>query len=93
VRQLVRKAVGLAAVAPGLALLVLAVFLFANGGLSGVLAGCLVGALGLVMMAVALMATHAPVSISKLLGDDDADEPREDPQPGPNGHGREIERP
>ena len=83
-REIVRSAVGLAVVAPAVGLLVLAVTLMRSGGASGVLAGFFVGLLAFGLLAVALGMTYAPVSIAKLLEDDEADAREEDP-PGANG--------
>lgn len=66
-RQLVRSAVGLAALAPAIALVLLAVMMIRSGGFGGLLAGLLVLAIAAFLLFVALMATHAPVSIAWML--------------------------
>lgn len=86
-RQWVRRAVGLAVVAPAVGLIVLAVMLFRSGGASGVGAGLFVALLGLGLLAGALMMTHAPVTIANLLEDDE----EEADQPGTNGTGPTFE--
>lgn len=85
-RQLVRTAVGLAVVAPAIGLLVLAFTMMQDGGASGVFAGLFVAALAFGLLAVALGMTYAPVSIAKLLGNDEeqSSEPADDRT---NGHG------
>lgn len=86
-RQLVRNAVGLAAVAPAIGLMVLAIALMAGGGFSGFLAGAVVAGLAVLVLGAALVMTHAPVSIKGLL--DRTDEARQErSQGGSNGHGR-----
>lgn len=84
-RQLVRSAVGLAVVAPALALIGLAIALMVSGGASGFLAGLVVVALAVVVLGAALVMTHAPVSIANLLERTD-EARRERGQPGANGH-------
>ena len=54
-------------VLPALALLVLAVFLVRSGGFGGVLAGLVVAGLALGILAVAVLMTHAPVTIHNIL--------------------------
>jgi hypothetical protein len=85
-RELVRTAVGLAFVAPAIGLLVLAVTLMMDGGASGVFAGLFVALLALVLLAGALGMTYAPVSIAKLLEDDE--EPASEAGVGTNGNQR-----
>jgi len=80
-REIVRTAVGLAALAPAGGLFVLAVILMRDGG-AGVFAGLFVGLLAVGLLAVAFMMTYAPVTIGNLLGDDGDDEP---PQPDTDG--------
>lgn len=85
-RRLVRSAVGLAAVAPAVGLIVLAIVLLVSGGFGGILAGIVVAGLAVALLAVALMMTHAPVSIAKLLRrTDEAREERLSEPGGPNG--------
>ncbi len=83
-RQLVRSLVGLAVVAPAVALLGLAVAMAWGGGASGVFAGVVVAGLALLLLGGAFVMTHAPVSIANLLGDEsEADRSEGDP----NGQG------
>lgn len=89
-RQLVRNAVGLAVVAPAVALLGLAVSLAVGGGLSGLLAGAVVAFLACLILGAAFVMTHAPVSVSNLLSDEVASE--DEQGGGTNGHaGAEVE--
>ncbi len=54
-------------IAPALALLVLAVALWMGGGFGGFLAGSFVGLLALGLLGIALLMTHAPVTIANYL--------------------------
>ena len=66
-RMLVRKAVAIAALAPAIALLVLAFVLFRSGGFGGFLGGLVVVAIAMALFGVAFMASQAPVSIHWML--------------------------
>lgn len=91
-REIVRSAVGLAVVLPAIGLLVLAGVMMADGGASGVLAGLFVAALAIGLLLVALGMTYAPVSIAKLL-EDEEDEHESPAEPGTNGHDLDDEGP
>lgn len=80
-REIVKTAVGIAAVVPAIGLLVLAVSLVLSGGLGGFLAGILVGLIALALLAAAFLWTYAPVSIRRFLEDTEAK------RQGTNGHG------
>ncbi len=84
-----RSAVGLAAVAPAVGLIVLAVALVTSGGASGVLAGLVVAGIAVLLLGAALLMTHAPVTISNLLQrTDETRDARGEPVEGAtNGHG------
>lgn len=71
-REIVKTAVGIAAVVPAIGLLVLAVSLVLSGGLGGFLAGVLVGLIALGLLATAFLWTYAPVSIRRFLKDTEA---------------------
>lgn len=79
-RLLVRRAVGFAALAPGIALGVLSVLLIARGDFAGVFAGFVVGALAIALSLVALLMTNAPVSIARMLRRTDDERERRDAQ-------------
>lgn len=86
-RQIVRSAVGLAAVAPAIGLIVLAVALVMSGGFSGVLAGVVVAGIAALLLAAALLMTHAPVTISNLLQRTDEERDKRGEPVRTNGHG------
>lgn len=66
-REWVRRAVGLAALAPAAGLLVLAVILAVDGGVAGLLAAVVVASIALLLVGFAFAMTYAPVTIHKLL--------------------------
>lgn len=92
-RQIVKTAVGIAAVVPAIGLLVLAVSLVLSGGLGGFLAGVLVGVIAVGLLAAAFLWTYAPVSIRRFLKDTEAKRQGTNGQPPgtddrqDNGHG------
>lgn len=67
-RRIVRSAVGLAAVAPAVGLIILAVALMLDGGFGGFLAGLVVAGIAVALLVAGLVMTYAPVSIARLLG-------------------------
>lgn len=86
-REIVRSAVGLAAIAPALGLLVLAAALVLDGGFSGLLAGIVVAGLALVLIGFAFVMTYAPVTIKKLLDRTEKARKERGETGGTNGHG------
>ncbi len=85
-REVVKTAVGIAAVVPAIGLLVLAVSLALSGGFGGVLAGILVGLIAVALLAAAFLWTYAPVSIRRFLEDTEAKRQGTDGQaPGSDG--------
>ncbi len=99
-REIVKTAVGIAAVVPAIGLLVLAVSLVVSGGFGGVLAGGLVALIAVALLVAAFLWTYAPVSIRRYLEDTEAkrqasagEGQQVEPVEGPdgsqtNGHGR-----
>lgn len=75
---------GLAVVAPAIALLGLAVAMAWGGGPSGVFAGFVVAGLAVLILGAAFVMTHAPVSIANLLERGSQEEGTEG---GMDGHG------
>lgn len=71
-REIVKTAVGIAAVVPAIALGVLSVTMMASGGFGGVLAGGLVALIAIALLVAAFMWTYAPVSIRRYLEDTEA---------------------
>lgn len=86
-RRIVRSAVGLAAIAPAVGLLVLAAALMMSGGFSGVLAGAVVTVIAVALLGAALLMTHAPVSIRNLLERTAKKRDDRSLDAGSNGHG------
>lgn len=78
-REIVKTAVGIAALVPAIGLLVLAFSLMTSGGVGGVLAGGLVGLIAVGLLVAAFLWTYAPVSIRRYLEDTEAK------RRGPNG--------